>query len=226
METVLLLSLVTLWRVLFYTQGGWPDSSETYYTVTFSSSSGDMPNVLAGIVILSLQFNKHYSNDMNESYRGRYAIYWIIFFCLYGGFWWVLYQNSLSSGDLHTQNIIVASIFLVYIPVIAFVNCKLKSTVDDKHPNADSNRLTYSTWFLSIALILRFFFLSVPDMCDVFGCSSQRNTGGWYWIMMISGITEIFSFMSIVFAIYNMYKLDEQISGPFNGTYLGVANNA
>jgi len=54
LQTLALLTLVTLWRVLFYTEGGWPGSSEFYYTVTFSSSSGDMPNVLAGVVILSL----------------------------------------------------------------------------------------------------------------------------------------------------------------------------
>jgi len=42
--------------------------------------------------------------------------------------------------------------------------------------------------------------------------------------MMISGMTEIFSFMSIVFSIYNIYRLDEEISGPFTSNYLGIKN--
>lgn len=196
----------------------------TYYTVTFSSSSGDMPNVLAGIVLMSLQFNQHYSNDMLVSYRARYALYWLVFFCIYGGFWWWLYQSTLDSGDMHTQNVVVAFIFLVYIPVIALVNCKLKSTVDAKHPQADSQKITYSTWFLVISLVLRFFFLSIPDTCELFGCSAERTIDSWPTFLALSAMTEIISFFSIIMAIYNMYKLDEQISGPFDSNYVGVKN--
>lgn len=103
-----------------------------------------------------------------------------------------------------------------------YVNCSLKSTVDEKHPTAESNRLTYNTLYLSIGLLLRFFFLSMPDTCELFGCSAQRATDNWPWIMMMQGMTEIFSFLSIIMSFYNMYMLDEQISGPFDYRYIGA----
>jgi len=118
---------------------------------------------------------------------------------------------------MHTQNTIISFVLLLFAAPIIYANCKLNSTVESKHPTANAKRINYSSYFLCFGLVLRFFFLSIPDFCEWSGWGSvQRNSSNWSWIMMMTGMTEIFSYFTIIFYIYNMYKLDEEISGPFN----------